>query len=181
MVSSGHWTGDRKHCNFRKFRMDQKNNGVRKILESKREKADLPALVTGLSYLDEHQRQELLSVILKYKPLFTGKVGKWKDKPIDIVLKENTKPYHAKSYRVPQAYLQVFRDKIDRLVHIGTLSPVTQSDRASPTFCIPKKDQRIRVVSDFRILNTSICHSPWPTPNIQVIFHKIGGFTCHGD
>ena len=105
-----------------------------------------------------------------------SKVGKWKGRPIDIILKEGTKPYHAKAYRVPQAYLKVFKEEIERFVDIGTLSPVTQSDWASPTFCIPKKDSRIRIVSDFRILNASIKRSPWPTPNIQEFFHEIEGF-----
>ena len=108
--------------------------------------------------------------------LFQGKVGKWKGPPIDIRLKPNTKPYHAKAYRVPQAYQKVFREEIQRLVDIGTLSPTFYSEWASPTFCIPKKDQRIRIVSDFRVLNSCIQRSPWPTPNIQEIFQDIGGF-----
>ena len=177
MVPPGHWSGSQKRWNVRNFRVEQENHEVKKILESKYEKADLPKLIEGLTYLDQRQRKQLLQIMLKYEPLFAGKVGKWKGKPIDIILKEDAKPYHAKAYRVPQAYLKVFKDEIDRLVEIGTLSPVIQSDWASPTFCVPKKDQRIRIVSDFRILNSSIRRSPWPTPNIQEIFHEIGGFT----
>ena len=176
IVPSGHWSGSRKRRNVREFRTNQENHEVRKILESKYEKADLPKLVAVLSYLDNHQRRDLLRVMLKYEPIFAGKVGKWKGKPIDIILKDGTKPYHAKAYRVPQAYLKVFKDEIDRLVQIGILSPVIRSDWSSSTFCVPKKVQRIRIVSDIRILNSSIRHSPWLTPNIQEIFHEIGGF-----
>ena len=173
MVPTGHWSGGK---NVREFRATQEHNEVKNILESKYEKADLHEVLANLPHLTEDQQQALLAVFLQHEDLFLRKVGTWKGKPIDIQLKDNVKPYHAKAYRVPQAYLQTFKTEIDRLVSIGTLSPTVESEWASPTFCIPKKDDRIRIVSDFRILNTSIRRSPWPTPNIQEIFQEIGGF-----
>ena len=175
MVPSGHWSGKSKKKNVRQFRSHEANE-VRKILESKYEVSNLEEVVFQLKYLTPEQQVTLLRVLQAHEFMFARRVGKWKGPPIDITLKEGVKPYHAKAYRVPQAYLKVFNEEIERLVEIRTLSPVVQSNWASPTFCIPKKDQRIRVVSDFRILNPSIRRSPWPTPNIQEIFHKIGGF-----
>ena len=176
MVPTGHWSGGKKRRNVREFRATQEHNEVKKILESKYEKADLNAVVQALSHLTQDEQQALLAVFLQHQKFFLGKVGTWKGKPIDIQLKDNVKPYHAKVYRVPQAYFKNFKADIDRLVSIGTLSPTVQSEWASPTLCIPKKDDRIRVVSDFRVLNNSICRSPWPTPNIQEIFQEIGRF-----
>ena len=141
MVSTGHCSGDSKNRrkNVRKFREVQETNEVRKILESKYEEANLEELVASLTYLNRDQQFELLLVMNEHKPMFAGKVGQWKGPPINIQLKDNFKPRHAKAYRVPHAYLQVFKKEIERLVEIGTLSPVIQSEWASPTFFIPKR------------------------------------------
>ena len=161
---------------MRQFKFGQELQEVKKILESKYEKADLEKVIEELIHLKDSQKVQLLSVMRKHEDLFQGRVGKWTGEPVDIKLKPGVKPYHAKAYRVPQAYMKLFKNEIDRLVEIGTLSPVTETEWASPTFCTPKKDQRIRIVSDFRILNSCIFRSPWPTPHIQEIFQDIGGF-----
>ena len=49
--------------------------------------------------------------------------------------------------------------------------------RGLPTFIIPKPDQTVYLVSDFRKLNTLIKRKPFPIPNIQDTFKKLGGFT----
>lgn len=176
MVKAGHWTGQERKANVRQFKFDREVQEVRKILESKYEKADLSKVVEELTHLRDPERLELLRGMQQYEDLFQGKVGKWTGEPVDVKLKPGTKPYHAKAYRVPQAYLNLFKDEIERLVEIGTLSPESNTAWASPTFCTPKKNQRIRIVSDFRVLNSCIFRSPWPTPKIQEIFQDIGGF-----
>lgn len=176
MIKAGHWTGRDKRSNVRQFKFSQELQEARKIIESKYEKADLEQVVQELVHLKDPQKMQLLKVMWQYVDLFQGRVGKWTGEPVDIKLKPGVTPYHTKAYRMPQAYMKLFKDEIDRLVEIGTLSPVTETEWASPTFCTPKKDQRIRIVSDFRILNSCIFRSPWPTPNIQEIFQDIGGF-----
>ena len=46
---------------------------------------------------------------------------------------------------------------------------------AAPTFCVPKKNKGVHVVSDFRALNRSIKRSPWTMPSIRELLHKVGG------
>ena len=156
MVEPDYWSGKHRRSNIRSFQQKQELNETKVILELKYGKADLTALVESLNHLSTSQKRDLLKMLQMHELLFQGKVGKWKGPPIDIRLKPNTKPYHTKAYRVPQAYQKVFREEIQRLVDIGTLSPIFYSEWASPTFCIPKKDQRIRIVSDFRVLNSCI-------------------------
>lgn len=42
------------------------------------------------------------------------------------------------------------KDEIARLESIGLLTKVTSSEWAAPTFIIPKKNQTVRVITDFR-------------------------------
>ena len=176
MVKPGHWSGQYKRRNIREFRAAQEVYEIKKILEPKYEKADLMEVVKNLTHLTQFEQGQMLLMFQRFKNLLLGKVGTCKGKPIDIQLKENVKSYHAKAYRVPQPYMKTFKGEIERLVSIGTLSPTVDLEWASPTFYIPKKDSRIRILFDFRIQNTCIRRSPWPTLNISEIFHEIGGF-----
>ena len=68
-----------------------------KILYTKYEKADLPAIIReNCSYLTASDREKLLSVLLKFEPLFNGTLGDWKLPPVSIELKEGMKPYHGR-------------------------------------------------------------------------------------
>ena len=69
---------------------------------------------------------------------------------MSIELKPGTKPVQSKPYKVPQAHMKVFKQEIDGLVEIGLFTKVEMSEWSSPTFCIPKKDGRIQIVTDYR-------------------------------
>ena len=86
---------------------------------------------------------------------------------MDIELKADTTPFHARPYRVPEAYKKPLRKEIARLEDEGVLKQVKQSMWASPTFAIPKKNDTIRVISDFRELNKRIKRKLYPIPNIR--------------
>ena len=49
--------------------------------------------------------------------------------------------------------MAVFKQELDHLLDKGVLAPISRSEWAFPTFIIPKKDGRVRWVSDFRKLN----------------------------
>jgi hypothetical protein len=63
------------------------------------------------------------------------------------------------------------------LVDIGVLEEDYASEWASPTFAIPKKNGTIRVVSDFRKLNSLLEHHPFPIPKIGDMIRYMEGFT----
>jgi hypothetical protein len=66
-----------------------------KILDAKYEKADLPAIIReNCSNLIAAEREMLLSVLLKFEPLFDGTLGDWKLPPVSCELKEGMQPYH---------------------------------------------------------------------------------------
>ena len=48
---------------------------------------------------------------------------------------------------------------------------------AAPTFGVSKKNDGLRIVSDFRKLNEAIKRNPWPMPTIQDMLHQYGVMT----
>jgi hypothetical protein len=52
-----------------------------------------------------------------------------------------------------------------------------ESEWASPSFIIPKKDKTVRFVSDFRELSKRIVRKPFPIPKISTVLQELEGFT----
>jgi hypothetical protein len=76
------------------------------------------------------------------------------------------KPIHARAYTVPRSVEQQLRHnkEIVRLVDIGVLEEDYSSEwsSSSPSFAIPKKNETIRVVTEFRKLKLLLKHAMSP-------------------
>ena len=100
---------------------------------------------------------------------------------MDIELKTDATPFYARAYRVLEDYKNPLRKEIARLEEGGVLKQAKQSIWASPTFVIPKKNDTIRVISDFRKLNKRIQRKPYLILNIRESVASVGQFrfaTC---
>ena len=88
-------------------------------------------------------------------------------------------PEEAKFYTPVAAKLDtpVPKKELFRLVEIGVLEQTGESKWGFPTFIVPKKDGRVRWVSDFRRLNTELVRTPYLMPNTNDIMRKRKGFT----
>jgi hypothetical protein len=60
-------------------------------------------------------------------------------------------------------------------IRLSTWQP--SSKWASPSFIIPKKDQTVHTISDFRDLNKHIVRKPYPIPKISTTLQELQGFT----
>ncbi len=117
----------------------RKTKRVVEILDAKYEKADLPAIIReNCSNLTASDREKLLSVLLKFEPLFNDTLGDWKLWPVPFELKEGMKPYHGRPYPIPHKHKAVLVKEIKQLCDIGVLEWQPSSRWASPTFIIPK-------------------------------------------
>ena len=135
---------------------------VTKILDSNYEKANLEEVVQNATSLNREQKRKLLKTLKKFESLFDGTLGQWKTDPVKIELKDGAKPVNARWYPVPKINKETFKKELMRLVEIGVLEVVHESEWGTPVFIIPKKEGTIRFVIDFRKVNGQVVRKPFP-------------------
>ena len=148
-----------------------------RILDANYDTPDLETEVAKMTHLNPIQRNLLLALLKKNENLFDGQLGDWVGDPVEIPLKEGAKPYHARAFPIPHIHEETFKKDLDRLESIGILRKVNRSEWAAPAFIIPKKDGRVRFISDFRKLNSQIKRAPYPLPHIKDMLLKVSNFT----
>ncbi len=146
------------------------------ILDAKYEKTDVVEVVKGLTHLNAHQKADLLQVLQENDKLFNGTLGVYPHKKVRIGIDSNDKPVHSRPYSVPQINLKTFKKKLDHLVRIGVLASQQESEWASPSFIIPKKDRRVHWIGDLCQLNKVIRRKQYPLPIITEILRKHSGY-----
>jgi Arginine decarboxylase (spermidine biosynthesis) len=146
------------------------------IKPSKYEKVDPNDVIKQQVHLNESQRRDILNILCQYTKLFSGRLGCYPYRKVHLQLKENAKPFHAKAYNVPYGHRQIFKDELSRLEIIEVLEKCGASEWAAGTFIIPKKDGRVRWVSDFRQLNKQLRRKIYPLPRISDILQRRNGY-----
>ena len=129
-----------------------------------------------MKHLTFEQQQALRRLLVTYNVLFDGAFGAWHAKPVDLELKPNVSPCHAKSYAIPKIHENTLKKEIARLVKLGVLKEDPNSEWAAPCFIIPKKNGTVRFLTDFRELNKCLKVKPYPLPLIQDLLLKLEGF-----
>ena len=104
-------------------------------------------------HLNATQRQQLQQHLSNFSTLFDGRLGHYPHSTIHLEVQPNAVLVHSKAYSVPKTEEDVFKKELKHLVDIGVLRPCGPTEWAAPTFIIPKKDGRVRWISDFRELN----------------------------
>lgn len=155
---------------------EDEENYAAEILDAKYEKANIAELVKELDHLNEAQQERLKTVLEKFPRLFDGGLGFYPHKQIHLELEEDAVPVHSRAYPVPKAHEDAFKRELEHLCKIGVLRKCGMTEWAAPTFIVPKKDGRVRWVSDFRQLNKVLKRKVYPLPIIQDILAKRSGY-----
>ena len=127
-----------------------------RILDSKNKKADLEQITKNTSHLSSNEQQQLYQVLKKHETLFNGTLGTWNTQFVRFTMKEEAKTHSHQYYSTPRTHQETFKKELDELVKIGVLKEVRQSQWGSLAFIIPKKDGRVRFISDFQMLNMKL-------------------------
>ncbi len=148
------------------------------ILDARYEKADLRAVVAdNCAHLSSPEHTKLLELLQEFEELFDGTLGDWDCKPVSLQLKEGAQPYHGRPFPIPKKHVETTKREVQRLCDLGVLKWQDHSEWASPTFIIPKKDNTVRVVSNFREVNKRVVRKPFPIPKISPVLQELEGFT----
>ena len=146
------------------------------ILDSSYEAADPRKIADGCTHLPPDKREDLFKLFSKFPILFNGKLKKFTDEQIHLEVDPTVTPHRSRAYAVPHSHKDTFKKELDRLVEIGVLEKCGRADWVSGTFIIPKKDGRVRWVSDFRALNKALKRKYYPIPKIQEILSRRKGY-----
>jgi len=94
---------------------------LKQILDAKYNAADLEEIAAEQEHLTPEEQQMLYELLSKFKDLFDGTLGQWKETAYDIELHPDAQPYHAKAYPIPRVHLKTLRTEVNRLCKIGVL------------------------------------------------------------
>ena len=154
---------------------------AQQILDSKYEKQDLFQVAQNQIHLPMKQRQALHTLLEKYNDLFQGQLGEWPKMEVTVELTKDAVPFHCgRPIRIPHIHSETLKKEAQRLVDIGVLEVVDGTNAGpwcAPSFIVPKKDGRVRFITDYRELNKSIRRKPWPMPHITDLIQDIGAYT----
>ncbi len=146
------------------------------IMDAKYDKTDVAEVVKGLTHLNAHHKADLLQVLQENNKMFNGTLGIYPHKKVHIDINPNAKPVRSRPYPVPRIHLKTFKKELDHLVRIGILAAQQESEWASPSFIIPKKDGRVCWISNLCQLNKVIRCKQYPLPIITDILRKRSGY-----
>ena len=136
------------------------------ILDVKYEKVEVDEVINQLNHLSLEQKEELRKVLKEHTKLFSRKLGVYPHRKFHIDLVPGAKAKHARPYPVPVIHLSALKKELLHLVKIGFVSPQGTSKWASSMFITPKKDGRVRWVSDLQELNKVVKMKQYPLPII---------------
>ena len=146
------------------------------ILDAKYDAVKISDVVEQCTHLDDQYKADLKEVLDKFPKLFSGKLGVYPHRKFHIDIEPDAKPKHSRPYAIPRIHLAAFKKELEHLVSLGVLSRQGSSEWGSPTFITPKKDGRVRWVSDLRELNKVVRRKQYPLPIIQDILTRRKGY-----
>jgi hypothetical protein len=146
------------------------------ILDAKYERVEVDEVINQLNHLSLEQKEDLRKVLKEHTKLFSRKLGVYPHRKFYIDLVPGAIAKHARPYPVPVTHLSAFKNELLHFVKIGVLSLQGASEWASPTFITPKKDGRVRWVSDLQELNKVVKQKQYPLPIIWDILRQRKGY-----
>ena len=148
------------------------------MLDSKCDSVSPTEVAEQQKHLTALQRRELGALLSRFTRLFSNELKAYKGRKMHLELEPGgrEKLRFQRHYPVPHVHRDTFKKELERLVEIGALSRVDSSEYAAPSFLIPKKDGRVRWISDFRELNSVIKRKMYPLPRIADILKKRSGY-----
>eukprot|EP00477_Mikrocytos_mackini_P001864 GAHX01002022.1.p1 GENE.GAHX01002022.1~~GAHX01002022.1.p1 ORF type:complete len:603 (-),score=94.42 GAHX01002022.1:1109-2917(-) len=129
---------------------------------------------TQILTISENSETEASKAILDYK-LHNPKLGTIKGITHEIVITTN-EPVCSKPYPVPIARIHDVEDELNKLLRLKVIEP-SNSEFCSPAFPVFKKNGKIRLVVDYRKLNSITKPLNYPLTNIQDCLTQLKGST----
>ena len=95
----------------------------------------------------------MLNLLLLQHEEFDSTLGDWRGEEVNFELRSDARPYHGRPFPVPHYHKETIKTEVKRLVEIGVLKPIQESEWAFPSFIIPKKSKDPKNAGTVRFLN----------------------------
>jgi hypothetical protein len=92
-----------------------------------------------------------------------------------IPLKPKARPVKKIPYRLNPVYKHKVKPEIDRMLEVGIIELVEESEWICPIVVQEKKQGGIRICVDLRKLDVAFLHDPFPTHFIDEVLENLGG------
>jgi len=132
-------------------------------------------------YWDDTTVDKVAELLLKYQDLFPTKFTYFKGiirdlGVMNIMLKPNKKLVKQRPYRLNPKYKEKVHVELDKMLVVGIIEPVEESDWVSPMGVQEKKQKdEMRICVDLKKLNDACVHDPFPTPFTDEVLNNVGG------
>lgn len=112
----------------------------------------------------------------KFPQLFSEGLGCCSKTKASFSLKPESKPTFRNARPVPQAARAPIAAELERLQHLGIITPIAFSEWAAPIVAVKKKNGKIRICGDYSTgLNEALEPNKYPLPTPDQIFAKLAG------
>ncbi|CAJ1946507.1 unnamed protein product [Cylindrotheca closterium] len=146
------------------------------ILDAKYEATTGAEVSSKQVHLTKKQQDQFATALENKQELFDGNLGHYKHEKIHLEVEDGVIPIHSKAYSVPVKHQHAFLKEFWHLESINVLKQCGPTEWASPTFVIPKKDGRVRWISDLCELNKVLKRKVYPLPLIDEVVSRHAGY-----
>ena len=124
------------------------------------------------------KHRELTNLIEKHHNVFSDKLGCLKGYSAQLHVRDRATPVHQKHRTVPFAIRSEVLAELDKLEKEGILSPVPNSEWATPVVPVIKKSGSVPPCGDFKVtINPELIVDTYPLPTIDDLQEKMNGGT----
>jgi hypothetical protein len=139
-----------------------------------------PKLANIGYYWDDATLDKIIELLHEYHDLFPTKFTDMKGikgpmGEMKIPLKPDAIPVKKRPYRLNPKYKKKVKIELDRMLEVGIIEPVEESEWISPMVVQDKKIGEIRICVYLTKLNYACLHYPFPTTLIAEVLHNVGG------
>ena len=92
-----------------------------------------------------------------------------------ILLKLDAKPMRQRPYRLNPRYKDHVKDEIDWILDAGIIKTIEESEWIIPMVVQDKKNDKVHICIDLKMLNDACMHDPFPTLFTNEVLEGVGG------
>ena len=147
-------------------------------IDEKDESYDLKNVVDGVDpEIPFKIKQKFAELVYEFEDVFSQNqwdIGRCEATTHKINVYPGSKPIKIPNRRMPLHYKQDLQEKLDAFLDKKLIAPC-HSPYSAPAMLVPKKNGKLRLVIDYRQLNSQTIKSCWPIPSIEEIFDTLDG------